>query len=190
MSSFLNIAAIRICTEAEGPGKRFALWVQGCLQRCPDCCNPNMQELKVSHIIEVQDLFNLILESKNKFDIEGVSFIGGEPLLQVEGLKELALLCQKENLSVLCFTGFSYSKIKDSKDKNLIELLNNIDILVDGLFDKDQFDTERDWVGSKNQNVIFLSDKYKSGIEFEKSSRSIEIRISEKDLLINGWPFL
>ena len=36
----LSVAQIVSCTEAEGPGKRFALWFQGCPLRCPGCCNP------------------------------------------------------------------------------------------------------------------------------------------------------
>jgi len=36
----LQVAQIVPCTEAEGPGRRFALWFQGCPLRCPGCCNP------------------------------------------------------------------------------------------------------------------------------------------------------
>jgi anaerobic ribonucleoside-triphosphate reductase activating protein len=38
----LRVAQVVPCTEAEGPGRRFALWFQGCPLRCPGCCNPEM----------------------------------------------------------------------------------------------------------------------------------------------------
>lgn len=88
--SYLNLAAIRPCTEAEGPGKRFAIWCQGCLRRCPGCCNPHMQPMERRHLVEVDKLMELILKHKAKDGIEGVSFIGGEPILQAEGFAELA----------------------------------------------------------------------------------------------------
>ncbi len=141
MSNYLNLAAVRLCTQSEGPGKRFALWVQGCLQRCPGCCNPQMQKIEQAHIVDVDDLIHLIEKAKQDFDIEGVSFIGGEPLLQVEGLSKLAECCQKRSLSVLVFTGFLYEQLKKSTDEYVKKLLDNIDILVDGLYDEKLFDT-------------------------------------------------
>ena len=189
MATYLNLAAVRLCTESEGPGKRFALWVQGCKQRCPDCCNKKMQEFKKAHIVEADDLIHLIEKSKDDFNIEGVSFIGGEPLLQAEGLSFVAEWCQKNNLSVLVFTGFLYETLLKTDDSFVKKLLLNTDILVDGLYDRTKPDTERDWVGSKNQNVIFLSDRYKKGIECEKKEHSMELLISEKEIISNGWPF-
>ncbi len=44
--AYLNLASIRMCTESEGPGRRLAIWVQGCKKRCTGCCNPDMQEIK------------------------------------------------------------------------------------------------------------------------------------------------
>ncbi len=189
MTTYLNLASVRLCTESEGPGKRSALWVQGCKQRCPNCCNQQMQDFRQAHIVDVNDLIYLIEKSKIDFDIEGVSFIGGEPLLQSEGLSYVAEWCHQNNLSVLVFTGFLYETLLDSDDFFVKKLLSNTDVLVDGLYDKNQIDTERDWVGSKNQKVIFLSERYTKGIEYEKHERSMEILISEKEILSNGWPF-
>ncbi|WP_300370029.1 4Fe-4S cluster-binding domain-containing protein [Brachyspira sp.] len=41
----LNIDSIRECTESEGIGKRFAIWTQGCMKRCRNCCNTQMQPI-------------------------------------------------------------------------------------------------------------------------------------------------
>ena len=45
----LSVAQIVPCTEAEGPGRRFALWFQGCPLRCPGCCNPEMLPFTGGH---------------------------------------------------------------------------------------------------------------------------------------------
>ena len=186
--SYLNLAAIRPCTEAEGPGKRFAIWCQGCLRRCPGCCNPHMQPMERRHLVEVDKLMELILKHKTKDGIEGVSFIGGEPILQAEGFAELAQKCQNEGLSVLLFTGYNYKDLLTKEDENVNTLLKNSDILIDGEFVESLYDGERDWVGSTNQRVIFLSNRYRAGIEFEHGVHSTEIRVSADGVGINGWP--
>lgn len=187
--SFLNVASLRLCTEAEGPGKRFAIWVQGCKHRCPGCCNPEMQELKRNIVVEASDVIQLIERAEQKYGIEGVSFIGGEPILQAEGLSEIAKWCQLNDLTVLVFTGYQYENILESNDVQIKKLLKNVDILVDGQYIQEEYDEERDWVGSKNQKVILLSDKYKRGIEYQHSERTMELLVSDNNVLINGWPF-
>lgn len=186
--AYLNLAAVRPVTEAEGPGKRFAIWCQGCMRRCPGCCNPHMQPLERKYLVEVDALMDLISEHREKDGIEGVTFIGGEPILQAKGFAELARKCQEQGLSVLLFTGFSYEKLREAQNPDVDRLLKYSDILVDGEFVESLYDTTRDWVGSTNQRVIFLSDRYPKGIEYEKGEHSTEIRISTDEIQINGWP--
>lgn len=191
--SFLNLAAIRECTEAEGPGKRFALWCQGCQRRCPGCCNPHMQPLVPVHILDVNDIKELIIASKKKYEIEGITCIGGEPFLQSEGIAELVHWCKANDLSVMIFTGFTFAELQDliiNGDINSKVILEHTDILVDGPFIELQYDTERDWVGSTNQKVIFLTDKYNQGVEYNKRERVMDIKVSVSDIAINGWPFI
>lgn len=88
--AYLNLASIRLCTESEGPGKRFAIWVQGCERRCSGCCNPDMQEIRKNIVVDTKDLIELIHRTMLCNQIEGLSFIGGEPILQAEGLSEVA----------------------------------------------------------------------------------------------------
>lgn len=186
---YLNLASVRLCTESEGPGKRFAIWTQGCERRCLDCCNVEMQEIRKNKIVDVIDVIKLIEHSVEEYEIEGISLIGGEPILQAQGLAELAKWCQAHNLSVLMFTGYLYEELLQMENEYVKKLLKYTDILIDGPFLKEQYDEERDWVGSKNQNVIFLSEKYEQGIEFQNHLRSMELFVSNQEVLINGWPF-
>jgi anaerobic ribonucleoside-triphosphate reductase activating protein len=187
--AFLNLTAIRECTEAEGPGKRFAIWCQGCPRSCPGCCNKKMQEFSRRYIVDTKDVISLIEKSLRQNEIEGVTFIGGEPMLQAEGFAEIAEWCHNYKLSVIVFSGFLYKELREMDNPSVDKLLKNSDVLVDGPFIQEEFDTERDWIGSKNQKVYFLTDFYKPGIEYEHNEHAMEIMISEKDLLINGWPF-
>lgn len=187
--SYLNLASLRLSTESEGPGKRLALWVQGCERRCPGCCNPNMQEIRKNIIVDTKDLIELIQCSMSKNVIEGVSFIGGEPMLQAEGLSEIAIWAHSVGLTVLVFTGYTYEELVSMSNHSVDTLLKDTDLLVDGAFIQEEYDTERDWVGSKNQKVHFLSNAYNPGIEYEKHEHKMEVLVSEKDILVNGWPY-
>lgn len=187
--AYLNLASLRLCTESEGPGKRFALWVQGCERRCPGCCNPEMQEIKRNVVVNVKDLFEIIRQSKESNDIEGLSFIGGEPFLQACGLAEVAQWAHCEGLSILVFTGYLLDELKQMHNTDVDLLLKYTDILVDGPYIQEQYDNERDWIGSKNQRVFFLSNAYEKGIEYQNNQHQMEVLVSEQDILVNGWPY-
>lgn len=187
--SYLNLASLRLCTESEGPGKRLAIWVQGCERRCPGCCNPKMQEIKKNIVVDTKDVIKLIQQSVNNDNIEGISIIGGEPFLQARGLSEVAEWAKSEGLTVLVFTGYLLEELKALKNESIDNLIKYVDILVDGPYMDNLYDTERDWVGSSNQKVWFLSDVYSPGIEYSRHEHQMEVLVSEKEILINGWPY-
>lgn len=186
---FLNLASVRECTEAEGPGRRFALWVQGCKRRCSGCCNPQMQPFIAKNVTSVNEVEKLIKNAKKKYDIEGVSFIGGEPIWQAKGLSVLAQRCQKMELSVLVFTGFYYEDLLKFNNQYVNHLLQYTDLLIDGPFMEDEYDDERDWIGSKNQRVIYLTERYSANIERFNGKHKMEIIIDNSSMHINGWPY-
>ncbi len=187
--AYLNLASVRLCTESEGPGKRLAIWVQGCGRRCPGCCNMDMQEVKKKIIVSTDDLIEVIQKARKENEIEGLTFIGGEPMLQAEGLGEVAKWARTEGLTVLVFTGYLMDELKVLRNKHVDELLSYTDILVDGPFIQELYDRERDWIGSTNQKIIFLSDAYQPGIEYGNKEHQMEVLVSEKDILVNGWPY-
>lgn len=188
--AYLNLASIRFCTESEGPGKRVAIWVQGCLKSCVGCCNPEMQKIEENVVVETQDLINIIQEEKIKNNIEGITLLGGEPILQAQGLSEIAEWSRKNGLSVILFTGYLFEELKNMKNSYVQHLLKYTDILIDGPFENEMHDTKRAWVGSKNQRVIYLSDFYKKGIEYEIDERQMEILVSNGEIYLNGWPYI
>ncbi|MDY7224436.1 4Fe-4S single cluster domain-containing protein [Halalkalibacterium halodurans] len=173
-------------TSVEGPGKRFCLWVQGCSIRCEGCAVPWTWSVDNGKVISIDQLFHEIKESKENHDIEGVTFLGGEPFDQPEALGELAQKVKSLGLTVMSFSGYMYEDLKQREDCQLF--LSAIDLLIDGPFVKEKLDLSRPWTGSSNQRYHFLTDKYKHlEQQIASISNKIEIRILEDgSVSVNG----
>lgn len=172
-------------TVSEGPGKRFCIWVQGCKKHCPGCYAVQTWSFNAGTQYSIPKLFSMIEEEKN--NIEGVTFLGGEPFEQAE---ELSILAQKVkenlNLSVVSFSGYTHEELIRKNNKNINNLLKYTDLLIDGGFEKDKFNLSRPWVGSSNQRYIFLTNKYTLE-EILSYKNKIEIHIRQDGKLdING----
>ena len=179
----LNIFKILNKTTAEGPGKRFCLWVQGCSRHCRGCHAKSTWSHNINKLMDVDEVFNLI---KSQTDIEGVTFLGGEPFEQAQALSLLAQKVKETGLSVMTFSGNSYDDLKNSKDIFVQKLLKYTDLLVDGEFREDCFDLSRPWIGSKNQRYIFLSGRY-SLQEIMRCNNKIELHIDKNGVVfVNG----
>jgi anaerobic ribonucleoside-triphosphate reductase activating protein len=186
----LNLADWIDCTEVEGPGKRFALWMQGCLLRCHECCNPHMFDIAPRAVVETQEVMVWIAKSKTEHAIEGVTFLGGEPILQARGLAEIARSCKEIGLSVVGFTGYTFEYLGKNPMPGVSDLLAHTDLLVDGPFISAKPERKRNWVGSTNQKFHFLTDRYAPGIEIDPAySHEFELRIFKDGIIqTNGWP--
>src|SRR5260370_13059870 len=87
---YLQIAQTVACTEAEGPGRRFALWLQGCPLRCPGCCNPEMLPFTGGQARPIADLLSELRSARDAHSVEGITLLGGEPLAHAAGAAALA----------------------------------------------------------------------------------------------------
>ena len=170
-------------TKVEGPGVRFCIWVQGCSKHCSGCWATETWDFNKGEKISTKELLTKIKSSK---DIEGVTFLGGEPFEQAKAVGILAKEIKKLGLSVLTFTGQIYEELLKRKDKNIQRLLKYTDLLIDGSFEIQNFDLSRPWVGSKNQRYIFLSNYYNED-DIKKYKNKLEVRIDKNgNWLING----
>ena len=131
---------------------------------------------------EVSDIVDMIFSCSD--EIEGVTFLGGEPLDQPEAVFEISREVRKKGLSVLIFTGYEYEKIKDLPQYQNLE--NLADILIDGGYDKNLKDFSRPWVGSSNQKYYFFSDRYSEDI-VSRYRNKFEIHFDENnEVFVNG----
>jgi anaerobic ribonucleoside-triphosphate reductase activating protein len=188
MTMFLQVAQIVPCTEAEGPGRRFALWFQGCPLRCPGCCNPEMLRFSGGHTMAVAEVLEQIDGIPRSTPIEGITLLGGEPLAHAAGAAALAKAVRGLGLSVMVFTGYTLVQAMALPDPAVGELLVYTDLLVDGPFLRDQPEPRRRWIGSANQCVHFLTDRYRQGDMCWDRPNTLEIRLQGGGITVNGFP--
>lgn len=181
----VNVAQIIADTEAEGPGRRFALWVQGCPLRCQGCCNPQMLRFEGGTPIAVDAL---VAQAVATPGIEGVSLLGGEPTAQADALAEFARGVRAAGLSVMVYSGFTRAELEAKPDA--AKLLAETDLLVDGPYDRTKPESDRRWIGSTNQVLHFLSDRYRPDDPRFRTKNTVEIRLVKGELVVNGWPAL
>lgn len=168
-------------TKVEGPGIRYCIWTQGCSRHCRGCQAVHTWSHSGGSLFDTEDI---IEDIKSQKDIEGVTFLGGEPFEQAEALGIIAEEVQKTGLSVLCFSGFLLEELR-AEEKNKL-LLDNIDLLIDGEFKQELVDYSRPWCGSSNQRYHFLTDRYNEEI-FEKYKNKVEVNISKTGVIfMNG----
>ena len=186
---WLNMASWVDSTQAEGPGARFALWVQGCPLRCSGCCNPHMLEDREDTLVPVDEIIERIVSVEG---IEGLTCIGGEPFWQAGALAKVARAVRARGLSVMVFTGQTLERIRRSDDPDWAAFLAQIDLLVDGPYVQSKHVDDRRWIGSSNQRAHFLTQRYEHLREemggWDRGSNTIEIRMSGGEVTINGFP--
>lgn len=136
-------------TTADGPGFRTAIYCAGCENRCPGCHNPESWDIHSGTPTPVEDILKIILNDP----FADVTFSGGDPMLQAEGFSKLAKAIKSNSKkSIWCYTGYTFEEIiKIPKRK---ELLQWIDILVDGRFVQELKDESLYFRGSSNQRLI------------------------------------
>lgn len=95
-----RISSIETLGTLDGPGIRFVVFLQGCKLRCLYCHNPETWEINgSSELINPQELVDKVEKYKNYFGTTGgVTFSGGEPLLQPEFLLECLKMCKRKGI--------------------------------------------------------------------------------------------
>ena len=184
----LQVAQVVPCTEAEGPGRRFALWFQGCPLRCPGCCNPEMLPFEGGQAVPAAEVLAQVQDAAHRHGVEGITLLGGEPLAHARGAAALAKAVRQVGLTVMIFSGYTLAEARRLPDPTVAELLAETDILVDGPYLRDRPEAGRRWIGSANQQVHFLSDRYRADDPRWRLPNTLEIRLGGGELTVNGFP--
>ena len=116
--------------------------------------------------------------AKEKFNLEGITLSGGEPSLQ-KGLKHFNDEIHKLGLGIIMFSG----KYKDELD---CELVNSVDLLIDGPFIESKLDNKRLLLGSTNKHLNFITERYKNYELYFYNLKSLEEVTAEDYIFING----
>src|SRR3954451_21788875 len=183
----LRVAQVVPCTEAEGPGRRFALWFQGCPLRCPGCCNPEFIPFAGGQAMPLADVLRMLDEARGQ-GVEGITLLGGEPLAHAAGSAALARAARDRGLTVMVFSGYTLEEARAKREPDVDAVLAQTDILVDGPYVREQPDTTRRWIGSTNQRIHFLSDRYRADDPYWRRPNTLELRLHGGELTVNGFP--
>ena len=167
----LNISHIETNNYVNGNGCRYVIWSQGCDFHCQQCWNKYTWSHNSNILKSVDDIFNDIMQTKN---IVGVTFSGGEPLLQANELLLLANKIKTEtNLGIHIFTGF---ELYERRTQNQEELLKLADTIVYGRFNN----------SLPNNNQLVVNNTIN---KWNYNNSDVEIDINDDlEILFTGYP--
>lgn len=120
-------------------------------------------EIRSGYKISVSKIADMM--SKNPL-IEGITFSGGKPPFQPIPFRRIAILAHAICLNVMCYTGYISEDLLEKEkcfNKNIFDLLLNIDFLVDGEFKEEEKTLLLNFKGSKNQRIIDVQSSLKKG---------------------------
>jgi len=113
-------------------------------------------------LVSVEDLLTHVCEVSARYGIEGVTLLGGEPFAQAAALARFAKRIHDLGLSVVTYTGYRVERLLHKPEEGWGDLLAETDILVEGPFWANEFSANLLWRGSRNQRIVFLSDRHTS----------------------------
>ena len=146
----LNLSGIVGDSIVDGPGIRTTVFCQGCPHRCPGCHNPETWEFGCGTDMAVETILEIVRSNPL---CRGVTFSGGEPFAQAAGYTRLAKLLKEAGYEVAAYSGYTFEQLlQGTPDQRA--LLENIDVLIDGPFLKDEKSLELVFRGSRNQRIL------------------------------------
>lgn len=163
-NSSVRIAGFYHNSLTEGPGRRSSVLFQYCPLNCKNCYVPQLHSREAGALVSVAKLADSLLDAE--YERDGVSLLGGEPFAQPAGLNALVKALRSKNCShIVCYSGYTLETLceKAVKQPEINEILNDIDILIDGPFIESLAGKAGLWTGSGNQRVIDLAATRKSG---------------------------
>ncbi|AQR92822.1 MULTISPECIES: anaerobic ribonucleoside-triphosphate reductase activating protein [Clostridium] len=161
MEKTIRLSGIAYESLVNGPGMRRVFFAQGCTHNCKGCFNPDTHDFSGGEEREVDFLIKDTLDNPM---LSGVTFSGGDPWEQADKFADMAKAFRKKGLNIWCYTGYTYEYILENKDKRFgwNDLLNNIDVLVDGKFEEDKQLDGLKFRGSTNQRIIDVVESLKN----------------------------
>lgn len=155
----LNLAGITGDSIVDGPGIRTTVFCQGCPHHCPGCHNPETWAFGCGNDMEEETVLEIIQSNPL---CHGVTFSGGEPFSQAAAFAKLGRLLKEQGYEVASYSGYTFEELlAGTADQR--ELLETLDILIDGPFLLEQRSLELNFRGSRNQRVIQVPESLNAG---------------------------
>lgn len=156
----MNYANIKKTDVANGPGVRVSLFVSGCRRHCPECFNPETWDFCYGQPY-TQQTEDCIMELLRPDYITGLSLLGGEPM-EPENQPQLLKLVQRvrrelPDKTIWCYSGSQLERDilpMAAQNETTMQLLQALDVLVDGEFIEEQKNLRIRFRGSENQRIL------------------------------------
>lgn len=153
-SVYLRLAGLEEESIVDGPGLRLTVFTQGCRHACPGCHNPHTHALDGGKLWTLAEILEIYRENPL---LRGITFSGGEPFLQPGPLVLLANEVHCLGGDVVCYTGYYYEDLRrlaNSGDEKVGNLLDAVDLLIDGPYIESLRNLELLFRGSSNQRIL------------------------------------
>ena len=150
----MRIFGLQQDSIVDGPGFRFACFVQGCPHGCPGCHNPDSHDPAGGQEMSVEEVARQLL--KNPLT-DGLTLSGGEPFAQAEDCLALAKIAHGHGLNVWSYSGWTFEYLRDQGTPE------QKDVLVDGPFLLSERTLALPWRGSRNQRVVDVRRSLETG---------------------------
>jgi len=144
----------------DGPGFRFACFVQGCPHHCPGCHNPDSHDPAGGHEMTVEEVAKAMLSNPLT---DGLTLSGGEPFDQAEDCLRLARIAHENGLNVWSYSGYTLDYLLEKGTEAQKSLLRELDVLIDGPFVLEERSLSLPWRGSPNQRVLDMPATLSAG---------------------------
>ena len=144
-----------------GEGLRVVLWVSGCSHQCPGCQNALTWDPDDGVVFDDTTVEEIYHELDQDW-CSGLTLSGGDPLFlgNRKMIRDLVLNVKTKypDKTIWCYTGYTWEELmaQAETDQNLKDILEHIDVLLDGKFILSQAETKLHYVGSANQRIIDL----------------------------------
>lgn len=141
----------------EGDGLRSVIFFSGCPFHCKGCQNPQSQKYDFGDEFTDDVQLKIINDIKNNPLLSGITLCGGEPFANKNWKSVLSFIktLKQEipNINIWSYSGFTFEELVELPQ---VELLNEINVLIDGQFIEEEKDLTLKFRGSKNQRIIYL----------------------------------
>ena len=155
----LNLAGIQTDSIVDGPGIRTTFFCQGCPHHCEGCHNPETWPFAGGTPMDTDAMVRIVASNPL---CKGVTFSGGEPFAQAEGFLELAKALKTLGYEVASYSGYTFEALLNGSPAQR-QLLEQIDVLIDGPFRQEEKSLELAFRGSNNQRILDIPKSLQAG---------------------------
>jgi anaerobic ribonucleoside-triphosphate reductase activating protein len=174
----MNIAKIKPCDIADGPGVRVSVFVSGCRKRCPGCHNAEAWDFGFGEPFTAQakDYIEALLKPDY---MDGITILGGEPFEpeNIPGVAEIVQIAEEAEKSIWIYSGYTLEQLvnRARTEREIWYILDTADVLVDGEYREDERDITLKYRGSRNQRLI---DMLRTSVTLDPNEGVLKTRIA------------